>query len=236
MLDLKEERAFKELEGLGQRLHVPIPRAFWTLEVFDKDGKLLQRYHTRSHSWTRNFYNQIFCETAAKCAADGAFGLGKLNIKDTAAAIQSGNGTITYSSAANLDVPTDDDGHIVSSDVISRGISVGSGTNAESFDDYVLQTQIAEGTGGGQLNAIRSEGPVISENGLILINTLVRYFNNNSGGPVNINEVALVTGVYCGGGGRYNSLTTRDKLGATVTVQDTGQLKVTYTMELTYPA
>ncbi|GAI36690.1 unnamed protein product, partial [marine sediment metagenome] len=38
MLDLKEERKYKRLRKLGQELHIPIPEAFWTLEVFDKDG------------------------------------------------------------------------------------------------------------------------------------------------------------------------------------------------------
>ncbi|GAH72404.1 unnamed protein product, partial [marine sediment metagenome] len=62
---------------------------------------------------------------------------------------------------------------------------------------------------------------------------LVRYFNNNSGGNVDVNEVALVTNGYFGGAHIW--MQSRDKLGATVTVPSTGQLKVTYTVELTYP-
>ncbi len=236
MLDLKEERALNRLRGLGQRLHVPIPQAFWTLEVFDKHGDLLQKYHTRSHSWTRNYYNYLFCGTASKNASDGAFGSGKLNIKDTAGAVQSGAGGITTNTTINLDAPSDNDGIIVASAIISRGIVVGSGVNADSFEDFELQTQIAEGTGAGELNAIRSEDHAISENGLILIETQVRFYNNNSGGNVSVNEVGLVNGIYCGAGGRYDTLMSRDKLGATVTIPDTGQCKVTYTIELTYPA
>ena len=236
MIDLKEERAFGELRRLGRKLHIPVPEAFWALEVFDKNGRLIRKYHTRSHSWTRNYYNYLFCAVAAKNGSDALFGAGKLNVKDTAGVVQNGNAGITTNTGVNLDLVSDSDGVIVRSAITSRGIVVGSGANVENFENFELQTPIAEGTGAGELNAVESESHVISENGLILIDTQVRFFNNNSGGNVSINEVALVNGIYCGGGGRYNTMMTRDKLGATVTVPDTGQLKVTYTIQLTYPA
>ena len=72
---------------------------------------------------------------------------------------------------------------------------------------------------------------------LTLKNDIVRYFNNNSGADVDVTEVAIVSHGY-----RPNSSTdtyymmARDLLTATVTVPDTGQLKVTYTIQLTYPA
>jgi hypothetical protein len=68
-------------------------------------------------------------------------------------------------------------------------------------------------------------------------NELARYFNNNSGADVSVNEVALaLRGYQPGSSVPYNYMTARDKLIATVTVPNTGQLKVTYTVQLTYPA
>jgi hypothetical protein len=64
--------------------------------------------------------------------------------------------------------------------------------------------------------------------------TRYRYFNNNGAGNVLVNEVALCTR------GRvstlYNWIMSRDVLGAVVTIPPTGQLKVTYTIQLAYPA
>ena len=62
---------------------------------------------------------------------------------------------------------------------------------------------------------------------------MVRYFNNNSGGSIGVNEIGLAS--YSDNPVAYDYvLMARDVLGATVTVADTGQLKVTYTIELTY--
>lgn len=234
MLDLKEEQKYDQLRKLAQQLHIPIPEAFWTLEVFDKNGKVIQKHHQRSHSWTRNAYNHLFCVIAAKNASDNTFEAGKLSAKNTAGVVKFG-AMIGYYATTNLDISDATVGILTPAATINKGILVGSGINAESFEDYALQTPIAEGTGAGQLNAVASELHSISYAALVLKDTQVRYFNNNSGGNVNINEVALVNGLYVVTT-VWNILVARDKLGATVTVPNTGQLKVTYTLQLTYPA
>jgi hypothetical protein len=232
---MNEERQYRELRRLGQKLHIPMPEAFIELEVRDKDGRLVQRHKQRSHSWVRNAYNLLFCSLAAVDGNDSTFEAGKLSIKDT-------GGTIRYSTKPIAELGTTSMltagyGYTAAAGVITSGIVVGSGTNAESFEDYVLQTLIANGTGGGQLSYVASELYSYSYNAgtKVLTATHIRYINNNSGGAVGINEVGLILSGYAGGVGRYwyNS---RDKLGSTVTVPDTGQLKVTYTIQLTYPA
>jgi hypothetical protein len=69
---------------------------------------------------------------------------------------------------------------------------------------------------------------------------MLRYLNNNSGADIGVNEVALVpkvsASVDSGGYAPSPTLVARDKLPSTVTVPNTGQLKVTYTIQLTYPA
>lgn len=232
-LDPKEQK-YEQLRRLGQELHIPIPEAFWKLEVFDKDGKLIQKHKQRSHSWTRNAYNHLFSQLAQKNGNDDTFGAGKLSIKDYNGVIKYGTNPIGQDYSKNVDNPAINYGYLCSAAWVVSGIQVGSGTNAESFEDYVLQTPIAEGTGAGEINHIASELHSISYSDTTLTDELVRYFNNNSGGNISVNEVALTMNGYLAANIKW--VQSRDKLGATVTVPDTGQLKVTYTIELAYPA
>ncbi len=233
MPDIKEQR-YKRLRKLGKELRIPIPEAFLTLEVFDKDGRLIQRHRQRSHSWTRNAYNALFSNLASANLDDSTFGAGYLSGKDTGGVVVYGVrgayiASITYESTlAGFRAAAAED---------EWGILVGSGENAESFEDYVLQTQITEGTGAGEINYATSEAVDKSYADTTWTHALVRYFNNNTGANRLINEVALV-GSYSrfGGGIDAKILLSRDKLASTVTVPDTGQLKVTYNIELTYPS
>ena len=235
MLDLKEEKQYDQLRKLGQRLHIPIPEAFWKLEVFDKNGKLLQTHDQRSHSWTRNAYNAMFSNLASVDLVDNLFGVGKLSGKSTAGVVLFGAKGAVISDGS---FETTARGYYGAPGVI-RGIQVGSGINAESFEDFVLQTLLTEGTGAGQISYTASEAVDKSYAGLVWTNTLIRYFNNNSApaGDRDINEVAInARFINFGTAADKDVLVTRDHLGATVTVPSTGQLKVTYTIQLTYPA
>ncbi|GAI69508.1 unnamed protein product [marine sediment metagenome] len=229
MPDIKEQR-YNRLRKLGKELHIPIPEAFLTLEVFDKDGKLIQKHRQRSHSWTRNAYNALFSNLASVDPDDSTFGAGKLSGKDTGGVVKYGaygaslwyDGTYEGTSYGYRAAAAEDE----------WGILVGSGENAESFEDFALQTQITQGTGVGEITHIASEAVDKSYGDTTWTHTLVRYFNNNTGANRLINEVALV-GIY----GRFGHptggpyiLMSRDKLASTVTVPDTGQLKVTYTI------
>jgi len=238
MIDLKEERKYRQLRKLGQELHIPMPEAFLTLEVFDKNGRLIQRHHQRSHSWTRNAYNLLLLFMGKRAGNDSTFGAGFLNYKDTGGLVKYYStvlwqGGYVYSTTNPYPIESAGYGFRGQVATTTNGILVGSGTNAESFEDYALQTLIANGTGAGQLSYVLSELAVASyEAGTKTWTiTLVRYMNNNSGGNVSVNEVALNSGEM-GGTACY----TRDKLGSTVTIPNTGQLKVTYTIQLTYPA
>jgi len=235
-----EELRYKQLRKLGQELHIPIPEAFWELEVFDQEGKLIRRHKQRSHSWVRNAYNLLFCQLAGKAPSDSDYGPGKLNAKETSGTVRYGTGTLSITGRYLNSPDGTEYGYRAPAAVDARGSMVGSGTADESFEDYALQTKIANGTGAGQLSYIQSEANSMTYDAAnkILKNTLIRYFNNNSGGDVSVNEVGLVWYSYRPDSSNYNAfyLASRDKLAATVTVPNTGQLKVTYTIQLTYPA
>jgi len=231
-----EEARYEQLRKLGQELHIPISETFWELEVRDVNGKVIQRLKQRSHSWVRNSYNQMFSQLAVKNGNSSSFGPGYLSVKDTSGTVKYATGPIGNSNA-DLDGtsygcrgPAGDD---------SWGIQVGSGTNPESFEDYMLQTRIANGVGAGQLSYIEQDSHRITYDPgtRVLANAMVRYFNNNSGGDIDVNEVGLVMNQPQGGSIVYGKrLQARDELASTVNVPNTGQLKVTYTIQLTYPA
>ena len=113
------------------------------------------------------------------------------------------------------------------------GIVVGTGALAEDFERYALASQIANGNGSGQLAYAASEAPVVSTIDTTKRTQWVRYFNNNSGAAITVNEVGLIIYFFYQGG---NYLTDRSLIAGGVEVPNTGQLKVTYTIELTYPA
>lgn len=237
MRPVDEEKLYDELRNLGKRLHVPIPEAFWEFEVRDKNGRVVQRLRQRSHSWVRNAYNHLFGNLAGKDLDNGNYGAGYLSVRDTNGYIRAGNGPGISDAGISWDGTSW--GYRAPAGEDEWGILVGSGANPESFEDYILQTKINDGTGAGQLSHVQSEGHNVTWDApnLTMKNELVRYFNNNSGASVDVNEVGLFPrGYIMGSSAPANYMFARDKLASTVTVPDTGQLKVTYTVQLTYPA
>jgi hypothetical protein len=233
-----EELGHRLLRAGGLALHVPICEAKILIESFDtqtKNQRLIQSYKGYGHSWTRNAYNQLFSTLAAVNGSDNTFEGGKLSIRGT-------NGTVEFGAQGlglePANMTTAGKGNIGLVGDVSQGIVVGSGVNAESFEDYVLQTIIANGAGAGQLNYIQSQATVVSYvvGTKTLTATLVRYMNNNSGGNVSVNEIALIATAWLAGGFERFIVMSRDHLGATITIPDTGQLKVTYAISLVYPA
>ncbi|WP_103908351.1 hypothetical protein, partial [Dehalococcoides mccartyi] len=176
-----------------------------------------------------NAYNHLFSQMAAvNClSADG------LSVRDTGGTVRSGNWPVGYSDYSS-NFNTDGHGYKAAAADTTRGIVVGTGIDPEDFEDYELGSQIANGTGAGQLSYIASEVYAVSTVGTVKKTELVRYFNNNSGGAITVNEVGLYLGIWAGN--LIRIMTCRDLVSGGVEVPDTGQLKVTFTIQLTYPA
>ena len=210
------------------QVSLSVLKAFLELEVRDKNGKLIYQKRQESHSWVRNAYNHLFSQMAAvNClAADG------LSVKDTGGTERTGNWPVGYSDYSQ-DFRTDGHGYKAAAADATRGIVVGTGSDAEDFEDYALGSQISNGTGAGQLSYIASEVYSVSTLATTKKAELVRYFNNNSGGAITVNEVGLYLGLWAGN--MIKMMTCRDLVSGGVEVPDTGQLKVTYTIQLTYP-
>ena len=232
---LESERKYQELSRLGRELRIPITECFLELQATMPDGRVTHRHKQRSHSWVRNGYNVLTCIMMAINYNDAAYGAGFLNLKATTGTIQRKAAAIIYG-YNDSDWETAGCGYMASAGSLINGIVVGSGINAESFEDFTLQTQIAHGTGAGQLSYAQCEAPVKSYDAGTKTFSCVwtRYLNNNSGGDVTVNEVGLIMSTNTNYG--YRGMVSRDKLGAPVVVASAGQLKVSYTFSVVFPA
>jgi len=231
------ERKYRRLAALGKELGVPVPQAFLEMEVTMPDGRVVHHHRQRSHSWVRNAYNILFSGLAEVNlnAIGAAFGAGSLWVKDTSGVLLSG--AFAAGPQVNVSIALAGKGYISGAGLVLMGIDVGSGANVESFEDFVLQTPITNGSGAGQLDYAASLAWVVAYDGpsKTMSATFVRFMNNNSVGNVLVNEVVLVANMYANNA-LQNLATSRDHLGATITIPATGQLKVTYVISLVYPA
>lgn len=232
---MDKERKYKKLRKEAQELHIPLPEASWDFEVTDKNGKVIKRYKQRSHSWVRNIYNMLFSVLGAVNANDAAFGAGKLNIKDLAGAVWSGTYPIMGHYGYNYF--TTNFGYLANPGQDTFSILVGSGTNAEDFEDYQLQTQIVHGVADGELDHAGTTPYDISYDAPTKTMKVlwIRYFDNAGAVTVEVNEVALAIFGYVKNLAKY-WVQSRDKLATGITVPAAGQLRVTYTISLVYPA
>lgn len=228
------EAKYRKLSRLAQELRIPVSEAFWELEVRDRYGRVIHYHKQRAHSWVRNAYNLMVCQAAA-VASNSAVGLA---IVDTAGVTKSD--TITQPTSGWSSTGTGNQSIYVNSGygfyagagIDTFGIIVGSG--AENFDANAMGTKIANGVGAGQLSYAAVNAPVITTVGTTKKVEWVRFFNNNSGGAVTVNEVAIYTYGTCGNASVYY-MPCRDLIAGGVSVPDTGQLRVTYAIQLTYP-
>ena len=255
---IKTEADYRAYARLGQKLGIPTFEAFLEMEVTDGRGQTVHKHKQRSQSWVRNAYNLLFCTMAAypgqlsEYGPEG-WGLGIKTSYPTGTQVYGWEGTgymkIASIGRCNVSGQTavvvghaslTSAGYKGLGGVTNTGILVGTGTVSETFDDWLLEALIANGTEAGQLMYAEMQLPVLQNAGLTLKAPWIRFFNNNSGGLVSVNEVGLMAaGTTAGMSSGYTGypwLMARDVLTSTITVPDTGQLKVTYIIQVTYPA
>jgi hypothetical protein len=112
----------------------------------------------------------------------------------------------------------------------SRGIIVGTGTAAEAFNTFALDTQIAHGTNSGELfhydSSISSyELQTTTDNAAAFY--LSRVFKNRSGASVTIEEVGLSSNLVIGATNN-TYLFDRRVLGSAVSVADNESVTITW--------
>lgn len=261
--DLREAD-YLELVELSTELGIPVPLMNLAYRSIDHDGNVLVDKQVRAHSYTRNFYNLFFIIVTNRAyVAASAFGAGTLDHKQgdgTVRALSQGGGAMNLSGVTPYCDWYTQSGAGVDGSVNSQaGLLVGTGTAAYSFENYILATKISHGTSAGQLvyqammsNGYWSGAPELLPDASYAAGTkkwtqvYTRTFNNNSGGDITVNEVALCIHqpVYSANSTQnYKNVTAtgyelicRDLISGGTLVANGGQLVIAYNFELTFPA
>lgn len=232
------EALYKELLYLGRQLRIPIPKTYLEIDIIYK-GKSIRHWRRPGHTWVRNAYNLLYGQLASKDNDYSTFGAGYLSIKDT-------GGTTRYSATTGLAIgqrsqpgvgpgsvqSIEDFGYNAGMNVTNQGIVIGTSTQAWSFEDYHLISQIPNGNGSGQMiYVVQANGEYYYSDPDFGVKW-IRYFNNNSQASIYLGEIALYGWCVF----QVNFMVTRDVLSPSEEMPDASQLKVTYDISVEYPS
>lgn len=180
--------------------------AYISVEVRDRQGRLISFQQKEANSLVANFINLLYVQ------ASGA-SLG--NVKEIGGVNKTATGhAYTFACYA-------------ATGVILSGIVVGTGTAAVTISDYCLGTRIAHGVASGQLNYLAQVIQVPALSGGTNSFLLTRGFTNTSGSTISVHE----TGIYC-----FISTTDTVMIDRTLMnfdITDGSTATVTYTIQVT---
>lgn len=189
----------------------------WT--VTDKDGKVREHKVVKSKSYVRQFFDLLMVQM------NSVTELVPSTIRDTAN-VEREICVSAFNFACNAVANTD-----------SYGIQVGTGNTAPTISDCKLQTQIAHGSGAGQLQYGGVTFGLPTSDATQSHFTVTRNFSNQSGSPITVYEIGLVvkgdipepwqvskTTIAV----QYNFLTIRDVIAAGINILNGETLTVNY--------
>ena len=143
------------------------------LTVKDKNGKVTEHRVMRSRSYVRQFLELLWVEMNQTPATI------PLSMRDVNNVLKD-----IYARYVNFRV----DGAV---GITTLGIIVGTGTTAPTINDYTIETIIAHGGVGGQLNYSDTTIAAAASDATTSQLTITRDFANASGGDITVNEIAL---------------------------------------------
>lgn len=221
-----ENSLYRQAAELSRVLHVPFPEAFLKVSVIGEDGIRRDVINRHSRSLVRNTYNGVLNVFDSTYITTGAYADGERRQKLTTASLA--HSFYPYSGMAARNVET-------TYGFGCSGIRIGTGTTAESFDDYVVETIIEDGKGGGQMEYATQNLTVDAwvGGGPYWHSEWERVFDNNSGGSINVTESVIYyraspstpTYLFC---------MSRDVF-SPVAVADTESIAVSYEFRVTFP-
>jgi hypothetical protein len=218
-----------------------------TLDRKNRAGKLLQRRQFPSRSWTKHFFDLFYehlaynsntlasindISSTGRNLNNTTQGLVNLSVASTA------GGSIAPAFKATMqDTNTGNPQITVASNSLfggeQNGIVVGTGNTAVTPADDKLATRILHGTGASLLEYSGCEVLIptfANPNGAMDIR---RYFTNNSGGSITVQEVGLYSFGYKDSNDVYSYCICRDVVSPGVAVANTELLSVVYTVQIT---
>ncbi len=216
----------------------PIPgrmvNGVWSTLHERGDRKLISEDFVDCHTWTRNAYTLWVSQFVdGDSLGSSTFAAGHLTMKRTDGSVE------TLTTPGDIGgAGVNDSGYRASSGTAIAGIQAGKGDGAGaaaaySFENFVLEDLIEEGTtSGNQMNYAAMDDYTIAGltySSFVWTMVIQRFMNNNSGGSITVEEVALVANMVTPANGRY--LMARDVLGGDAKlVADMGQFDCTYTI------
>lgn len=218
---IQDEKHFARLLELGNALDIPVLVPIWRIKI-GQNGI----YHTErkwyARSWVRNAYNAHADQSMGGVLITGGYADGSMSLKRTSGTvIDSWNHLSNPETVGGYFAPVaDDDG----------GIIVGIGTAAEGFDDFELDSLVAEGTMDYQACALDSKG--WNGGSLFHWSKWERDINNNSGGTITVTELGMINTQSVAG----NILFIRDLLGSSQAVLNTETLTVQCEFRQSFPS
>lgn len=196
-------------------------KLYYRLIIKDKDGNIIRKTRQRKcKSFVIGFLQHIDMMLSALYGNDGP----AITIKDTS----NTNRTIRSSSFSTY--------YSMSSFAPDNnqyyGVVVGTGLTSPTNNNYALETQIAHGTGAGQLDYgahSRTAAAVVGSNVDYIIS---RSFYNGSGGTIVINEIGLICYTKDSAGTERLFLLIRDVI-TPIAVYNTQTVTAQYTLRTT---
>jgi hypothetical protein len=188
-----------------------------TLELIvrDRNGRVTEhRGPMRSKSFVRQFLQLLFIFGAPRDEAN------TYQVRDT--------GNVLRGICASSQNFAADAG----AGVTTFGIIVGTGNTAPTIDDYVMETPIAHGVGGGQLQYGAATFGAPAYDATTSQFTITRDFANGSGGAIVVNEIGLYVEGYVPAA-TYYFMTIRDVIGGGINVPNGQTLTVNYRPQAT---
>lgn len=209
---------------MSRRIHSP--KIYIECEVKDKDGKLIDKRKFRGMSWVGNIVGFLCCLFKMWHTVTYGYystGMSPSFINDvggTARGISLGNASGNYGMILGGQAPAGE---------TTAGIVVGSSDTPVSIDDYKLVSQIAHGTGVGQLQygATTTEDIFKTSNSWTF--RIVRTFTNGSGATVTVKEIGLYVRLGMPTSPHYyTAMFSRDVLTTPINVPNGATLTVRY--------
>lgn len=223
----QEERLYRRANELSRKHKIPFAELLMGVSVIGEDGTRRQVIFRHSRSLVRNFYNR---KMNIMVGANNASGYtdGGLQAKDTGGAIRELNVMFAQTNIEDNAYPY---GFAAAAGDSAQGMQIGTGTTAEDFDDYRIETQIAHGVSAGQMGYLGMVHTHAWYSGpSYYLKNYERTFDNDSGSTINVSEATLVWQNQYG----WFFAMSHDVF-APIAVLHTEGLAVFYEFRLTYP-
>ncbi len=183
---LADEDKFKRLADIAIKLGKSIVCPVWDMKIQRRDGSIRVHRQSFNDSWTRNALNihTQFCffgiDAATMTYVDGGLGVKRTNggviatVYNNALALE----TSGYNGSENDDI---------------HGIVIGTGSTAETLNDFALETPIVDGSSGGEMEygITSKELDQWDAGNSWWESQWERWFDNLSGGTITVNEFCL---------------------------------------------